>query len=230
MDIYKIRAFRAVNDLESCRRFADGHANVLKEYGITKLTTSRTDWFYNEGVYVVLVESLDGEQIFGGERIHLATGRSRLPIEDAISIVDTRIFELVQKYQNGGKVTGELCGLWNSRAIAGRGLSILLTKIGVALARIIKMDSLFVLCAPYTVTMCQQAGFEIEKSIGNEGTFVYPKLDLIATSLIIKDLRSLPNANIDFKERIIDLAARPVQNANEIGPKGEFQVSFNLTI
>ncbi|RYZ25718.1 MAG: hypothetical protein EOP49_44275, partial [Sphingobacteriales bacterium] len=165
--MYRIRAFRAIDDQESCKRFAEGHLNVLKEYGVTKVTTAKTDWFQNPGVYVVLVESEDGTEVYGGERIHLANEHSRLPIEDAVSIVDTRIFDLVAKNKEG--VTGELCGLWNSKTIAGRGVSVLLTKIGVALANLLRMDSIFVLCAPYTVEMCQTAGFNIEDSIGNQG-------------------------------------------------------------
>ena len=55
----KIRAFKAVDDLESCKRFAEGHANVLRDYGVTKVTSSKNDWFFNPEVYVVLVETLD---------------------------------------------------------------------------------------------------------------------------------------------------------------------------
>ena len=51
-----IRVFRAIDDLKSCEKFAEGHANVLKDYGVTKVTSARTDWFFNPGVYVVLVE------------------------------------------------------------------------------------------------------------------------------------------------------------------------------
>ncbi|MBS1688429.1 MAG: hypothetical protein JSS96_06875, partial [Bacteroidetes bacterium] len=137
-----------------------------------------------------------------------------------------RVYDLVDKYR--GNRTGELCGLWNSKAIAGKGFSFLLTKMGVALAILLKMNSLFVLCAPYTVEMCEKAGFVVEDSIGDKGKFIYPKLDLIATILLIKDLYNLPTADSDFKKRILDLASNPVQVSVETGPKGDFEVDFNL--
>jgi len=226
--MYKIRAFRAIDDLESCKRFADGHKNVLLDYGITKVTTAKTEWFFNPGVYVMVVESEDGKEMLGGERIHLADGINKLPIEDALSVVDKRIFELVKKYSS--VKTGELCGLWNSRSIAGKGVSILLTKVGVALARILQMDSLFVLCAPYTVEMCQRAGFRIEATIGDNGTFIYPNRDLIATALTISDIKDLSAADRAFKKRIWNIAEHPVQRSVETGPKGNFEVDFNLKI
>jgi len=227
--MYRIRAFRAIDDPESCKKFADGHLNVLLEYGITKVTTANLSWFHNPDVYVILIESEDGSVAYGGERIHLANRHARLPVEDAVSIVDERIYDLTKKYKDAG-ITGELCGLWNSRSIAGRGFSTLLTKLGVAMAKRLEVSSLFVLCAPYTVAMCQAAGFEIEKSVGNEGTFNYPKLDLVATILLIKNMDNLHTADPDYLSKIIEFAANPVQENSETGPKGVFNFHLNLTI
>ncbi len=225
----KIRVFRAVDDLESCKRFAEGHANVLRDYGITKVTSSKNDWFYNPGAYVVLVETEDTGEVVGGERIHLVTSEFPLPIEEAVSIVEKRIYDLVAGYADN-KLTGELCGLWNAKAIAGKGVSILLTKLGVALANRLQMDSLFVLCAPYTVAMCQAAGFEIETTIGNNGTFIYPKLDLVATALVVKDLTGLSTADDRFRKEIFSYIENPVSKTIVLGEKGETEVAYNLLL
>ncbi len=224
----RIRAFRAVNDQGSCKMFAEGHAKVLLDYGVTKVTSSNNDWFFNPNVYVVLVLAEDGE-VVGGERIHMVHKDYPLPIENAITIVDKKVHPLVASYAQKG-LTGELCGLWNSKSIAGRGVSVLLTKLGVALAKILNMSSLFVLCAPYTVEMCQKAGFEIETSIGNNGTFIYPKLDLIATSLCIKDMADLKTADDAFKKQIFSFVENPIGSFIETGAKGEFNVDYDLAI
>lgn len=224
----KVRVFRAIDDLPSCKLFAEGHANVLRDYGVTKVTSAKNDWFYNPNVYVVLVETEDGSEVVGGERIHLVGSGLPLPIEEAISIVEKRIYELVASYAND-KRTGELCGLWNSKSIAGRGVSILLTKLGVALAHVLKMDSLFVLCAPYTVAMCESAGFQIETSIGNRGTFVYPKLDLVATALVVKDM-TLSTASPVFRNEIFSYIEHSVNKATVIGEKGTTEVAYNLLL
>jgi len=221
-----VRVFRAIEDLASCQQFATGHANVLLEYGITKVTSSRNDWFYNPNVYVVVIETEEGV-VVGGERIHITHPDFKLPIEEAISVVEDRIYELVAAYEKEG-ITGELCGLWNSKQIAGTGMSVLLTKMGVALAQMLGMSSLFVLCAPYTVAMCQTAGFQIETAIGNDGTFIYPKLDLIATSLIIKDVDKISNAQPEVKAQIEQMFHQPKGIIEEMGQKGLTQVRYDL--
>ncbi len=225
----KIRAFKATDDLESCKRFAEGHANVLRDYGVTKVTSSKNDWFYNPDVYVVLVETIDGSEVVGGERIHLVNKKFPLPIEEAVSIVDKRIYDLVARYSDN-QITGELCGLWNAKLIAGRGVSWFLTKLGVAIANMISMDSLFVLCAPYTVEMCQKAGFEIETSIGDHGTFNYPKLDLIATALLIKDPETLGYADNSVREEIFNYIRNPLGTIIEAGPKGDTEIEYNILL
>lgn len=222
----KIRAFQAIDDPVSCQRFADGHSNVLKDYGVTKVTSAKNDWFDNPDVYVILVESADGLTALGGERIHIANNSHPLPIESAIGIVDTGIHDLVKKHAEYR--TGELCGLWNAKSIAGHGVSILLTKLGVSLAMSLQLRSLFVLCAPYTVQMTQMCGFTIETSIGNNGTFYYPKLDLVATSLVINDLINLPYADPDIKKQLSQFCAFPIQSTTEHGPKGEILVEIDL--
>lgn len=225
----KIRVFRAIDDLESCKRFAEGHANVLRDYGVTKVTSSKNDWFYNPDVYVAIVETIDTGLVVGGERIHIVNGKYPLPIEEAVSVVEKRIYDLVASYADN-KVTGEICGLWNARAIAGRGVSILLTKLGVAMAHMLKMDSLFVLCAPYTVAMCQTAGFQIETSIGNKGTFIYPKLDLVATALVVKDIGVLSTASDAFKKEIFSYMNYPTSKTKVLGEKGETEVEYDLIL
>lgn len=225
----KVKLFRAIDDPESCKRFAHGHAKVLQDYGVSKVTSARHDWFDNPGVYVALVLSEDESEVYGGERVHIANEQYPLPIESAVGIVEPNIYPLVDSYKKQG-ATGELCGLWNAKSIAGKGVAILLTKIGVAIANILKMDSLFVLCAPYTVAMCQNAGFEIETSIGNRGTFYYPKLDLIATSLVIKDLKTLPHADPVFRGQILSLINNPVSISTESGPKGTIEVQLDLNL
>jgi len=210
-------------------QFAEGHANVLKDYGITKVTSSRNDWYDNPAVYVAIVENEETGEIVGGERIHLVNGVNPLPIQDAISIVDEKVHTLVAHYSDQ-KITGELCGLWNSKSIAGRGVSYFLTKLGVAMAHTLGMDSLFVLCAPYTVSMCQDAGFEIETSIGNQGTFVYPKLDLIATALVVKDMHSLNPRNPEYAKQIFQFIEERAGVTEEVGQKGATKIAYDLNL
>jgi hypothetical protein len=200
----------------------------LRDYGVTKVTSAKNDWFYNPNVYGILVESPDGTTVYGGERIHIADGETPLPIESAVGIVDKKIYAIVKK--EVPRRTGELCGLWNAKAVAGHGISILLTKLGVALAMKLELGSLFVLCAPYTVAMTQMCGFEIETAVGNKGTFYYPKLDLVATALYIKDVRHIPLSVPEVKGEIMKFISTPRSAKHEKGPKGDLDVEIDMTI
>ncbi len=79
--------------------------------------------------------------------------------------------------------------------------------------------------------MCQNAGFEIETSIGNRGTFYYPKLDLIATSLIIKDIKGLPCADSDFRDQIFAFIQTPSGTTVHTTPKEEnIDIQYSIAI
>ncbi|SKB71415.1 hypothetical protein [Daejeonella lutea] len=202
--VVRLRAFRAVDDPRSCELFVEGHKRVLTSIGVEKVTSSNNEWVHNPAAFVMIVESLDKEHIYGGARIHVAGGTEPLPIEQATGALDPSIYDLVYDFAQKG--TGEGCGLWNSREIAGYGIgSIFLTRVGVAMSTQIGLDSLFGLCAPYTVKMAQSVGYEIEEGIGNKGTFYYPKLDLVATVLILRDLQALSTADDENKLAIQSL-------------------------
>lgn len=223
----KIRTFRAINDLQSCTQFAEGHSKVLLDYGVTKVTSSSTDWFYNPSVYVMVAEKTDTNEMVGGIRIHIADGKTRLPMEDAISIVDTKVYKLIDSYAAMG--TAELCGLWNSKSTAGLGIgSYFLMRAGISAATRLNLTTLFALCAPHTLNISVEKGFQIEKSIGNQGTFIYPKLDLLATSILIKDLANLPIAIPSERKLILELRENPTCVRTEKGPKGEMDIVYNL--
>jgi hypothetical protein len=198
----RLRAFRAIDEPETCALFIEGHTHVLTNIGVTKVSYSKNEWVKNPGAFVMVVESLDGKRVFGGARVHVSGGSEPLPIETATCAIDSNIYNLVWKYAQYG--TGELCGLWNSREIAGYGVgSIFLIRAAVAIAYQIGLQSLFALCAPYTVKPVEAVGMELETSIGNKGTFYYPKLDLIATTMLLKDVPTLSKAHQEDKDAIL---------------------------
>ena len=200
----RLRAFRAIDDPEACALFAQGHAHVLTSIGVTKVTSSKNEWMYNPAAFVIIVESLDKEKVYGGARVHVAGGSEPLPIEQATGAMDASIYNLVWTYAQKG--TGEICGLWNSREIAGYGIgSIFLTRAAVAISTQIGLTSLFALCAQYTVGMAESVGYRKETSVGNTGTFYYPKLDLIATAMIHEDVQTLSTAKGEDRDAILKL-------------------------
>jgi len=227
--IVRLRAFRAIDDPASCALFLEGHEHVLTSIGVTKVTSSNDDWTRNPAAFVLIVESLDRLKVYGGARIHVAGGSQPLPIEQATGMMDSSVFKLVMEYAQNG--TGEICGLWNSREIAGYGIgSIFLTRAAVAISNQIGLQSLFALCAPYTVKLAECVGYKIDARIGNNGTFYYPKLDLLATTMLLKDISSLEYAAEEDKDAIFMLRANLSQTKIEELRKKKIQIEYDLQI
>jgi hypothetical protein len=225
----RLRAFRAIDEPETCELFVTGHTQVLTNIGVTKVTSSKNEWAQNPGAFVLIVESLDGKRVYGGARVHVSGGTQPLPIEQATGAMDPKIFEMVREYTPRG--TGELCGLWNSREIAGYGIgSIFLTRAAVSISTQIGMESLFALCAPYTVKMAETVGYQIETSIGNNGTFYYPKLDLLATTMMLKDVDTLTHAEPEERTAIFKLREELTIARLECLRKKEIKIHYELAI
>lgn len=225
----RLRAFRAIDEPDTCAAFVEGHANVLSSIGIKKVTSSKNEWTTNPAVFVIVVESLDGKEIFGGERIHISGGTQPLPIEEAVSIIDPSVHRLIWEYAQQG--TGEICGLWNSKEFAGYGIgSPLLIRSGIAMASQIGIKTLFALCAPYTVQPVANCGMELVDNIGNKGTFYYPKLDLVATAMVLHDLKELGNATPEDKEIVHAMRNDPDSYKIYEMKQRDITIEFALTI
>lgn len=227
--IAKIRAFKSPDDVETSLRYVEGHRKVLESYGVKKVTSASVEWLHDPQTYVVLVESEDGEKIYGGGRIQIRSNEMKMPMEDAIAKIDKGIYQYVDNI--GNESIAEFCGLFNSKEVAGYGIgSIFLGRIGVAIATQVNVKYLMALCSPATLRNCARVGFEIIRDLGNNGTFYYPKEGLVATALIIKDIVNLPGANAEERERIFDLRETPNQEAIEKGPKGEMDIIYHTKL
>jgi hypothetical protein len=227
--VVRLRAFRAIDDPVACELFIEGHTHVLTSIGVTKVTSSRHEWTRNPAAFVIIVESSDGRKVYGGARVQVAGGTEPLPIEQATVGLDSSVINLVWKYAQYG--TGEICGLWNSREISGYGIgSIFLTRAAVAISTQIGLTSLFALCAQYTVTMAESVGYHLETSIGNGGTFYYPKMDLIATAMLHEDIKTLGTAHEEDRNAILKLRESLNLVRTEVLRKKSIEIHYELKI
>lgn len=202
---------------------------VLKNFGITMITSANIDWFEDPNTYVIVAESTDDGRVLGGARVQVTDGTYPLPIEKAVNELDDSIHDVIKEAIPSG--VAELCGLWNSREIAGMGIgSVFLTRTAVAIAPQLNIKSIYALCAAYTVQMAQRAGFRIATFLGNNGTFYYPKDDLIATAMILHDIHDLGTANFDERNEIEWLRSSPNQVKTEDGRRGKFDIFYELSM
>ncbi len=227
--VVKIRAFRAMDDVRSSEKFVEGHQKVLAAHGVKKVTSLNLEWISNPAVFVINVESADGKKVYGGARVQAAGGTSRLPIEEATGYMDNKVYDEVEKQSIHG--TGELCGLWNSVEVAGLGIgSFFATRAGVTLCSQIGIDSLFALCAPYTVRWAERVGCKVLSHLGNDGTFYYPKLDLLATATLLHDTTTMVNARPVERQKVFNLRNNPKQILAENPPGKRFEVEIDYDL
>lgn len=225
-DLIKVRAFIAPEDPEACMRFYEGHSKLLEiHFGIAKITSGNVDWINHKNTIVIIVEDETGTKTYGGARVQLADGVIPLPIETAIGKYDPKIYTDVRPG------SAEICGMWNSKEVAGMGIgSLILCRVAVALMSQLPIDRVHVLCAPITTRMGKRVGAVIDTSLGNEGIFYYPKDDFIATAMIIKDVDVLSNAEARERDLMFELRKNFNQLRTETGPKGNFEVYYQLSL
>lgn len=222
------RAFRAVDEPETCNKYIAGHRKVLEDYGVTNITSAIPAWLGNKHVVMVVAEDENGA-LQGGIRVQIADGVLPLPIETAIGYMDQKVLDIIEYYRKNGGV-GELCGLWNSKEVAGRGVSILLTRASISIINQLKFKTLVGICADYTLKMFNQVGFVVDKSMGNNGEFAYPNPNYVTRVLGILNAETLETAAPFDKERMFDLRKHPEQITIEKGPKGDVEAIYKLSM
>jgi hypothetical protein len=226
--VYRFRAFRAIDDYETCVGFLKGHVKVLIDYGITNITTNNESWMSNPNVYVIVAEREDDNKIIGGIRVHKADGINPLPVEVAIGYLDPNIYTLINTHIEEG--TGELCGLWNAKEVAGLGISLLLIRAGISIVNQFGLCSLFTICAEYTLPMVRRVGFIVEENLGENGAFIYPNENYIARVLKKLNAVSIDSADENDRVRIMNLRNNPQQETFEIINDHELFIKYRLLL
>jgi hypothetical protein len=225
----KVRIVKAIDDVEATEKYIYGHHKVLESYGITKVTSADRSWALNPQVYLILFESMDDFRVLGGGRIQLRTENFPLPFETAIKDIDPKVIPYMADFKD--YEVAEYCGLWNSREVAGYGIgSIYLVRVGIAILPQLRLKKLFGLSSPVTLSISKSVGYEVIKSLGDNGSFYYPKEGLIATALEIVDIENLPYATDTEREYIFDLRYKMNFNMVESGPRGKMELQFELQI
>lgn len=224
----KVRIFRAVDEPETCLRYLIAHRHVLGLFDILGITSNSEGWMTNPDTVVLVAESpIDGE-LLCGIRVQKAGIHEPLPIETAVGKLDPKTGCLVRMHTLAG--AGELCGLWVSRKVAGLGLSFLLTRMAISILNQMGITTMFGICAELTLLMFQGVGFEVEESLGNAGTFCYPRNDMLAYALIMPDAIGLDCAAPADRVIIGSFRASLTGIAESAGAKGAITVEYDLRL
>lgn len=225
----KIRAFRAPDDPVAGKEFAAGHRKVLEDLGV-KVTTDNTDWINDPYVYVLVAEDTENDnQVVGGVRLHIANKHSEIPMVQAVGAVDPRVYAEIDSLMEEG--VAEIAGIWNSRAVMGKGLgAIYLMRSVIAIASQIGLKTILSFASMATRQRGYDKGFEPLVSIGRSGEFNYPKLNLIATAVVCYDHYNLPLATELERNEIFVLRKKLNFQTVVAWPRGEFDLEYQLEL
>lgn len=221
------RAFRAIEEPDTCIGYREGHVSVLKDYGVTGITTNNDEWFHNPNVYGIVAQLVSTGEIVGGIRAQISDENTPLPIEKALGKMDPVIYDIVKNFRDNGGC-GELCGLWNAKSVAGIGISILLTRAAISTTNQLDFETLMGICAEYTMDMFKRVGFVVNPNLGLKGEYPYPNENYITRVLGIMNATTLATANEYDKMRMKSLREFPTQTATEMHGEHKVEVQYNL--
>lgn len=233
---YSIRALRAIEEPHVCLLFLKKHHEILTHYGIDMVSSNNISWPLNPNVYVLVAESLTTGEMMGGVRIHIATPEFPLPIEDAVGCMDAKIAHLIKQYSEYGGI-GETCGLWCSsyhkkKGSTGQkiGLGHRLTRAAVAVSNQFKLNTLMAIVGQPTLQSCRNIGFVESTALGDNGTFPYPKKDMVAWTLGVMNAKTLEQATPLDKKIILELRQNPCQLKKEQTKTSEIEINYQLNL
>jgi hypothetical protein len=225
----KIVAFRAIDDKAQSMKFAEGHASVLKNHGINKVSTMGADWIEDPGVYVLMITSPGGERVYGGARIHRWSKEKPLPCQRVFRLHDDRTDEVFEEMGSYG--AAEFCALWTSVELAGLGISAKdVVKCGWSLCEKLGIGRMIALLSPVTRKWIPELGLEQYTQLANNGEIPYPTDRFIATLTVYRHPENRALLNEEFLSTVVSLEKHPVQKQEMNGIRGKVQVHFDLLL
>lgn len=224
-----VRVFRATSEPDACIRYAEGYLQVLREFDIRHVNPMSLEWTSDPYAWVLAAEDAATGKMMAGGQIRLAAGTAPLPIELAIRELDERISDRIAAF--GKNQTAELYGLWNGKEAEGLRLgNYYLPMAALAASESMKVKTLLSLCSPFTYDQYTRLGFEVMHTLGNNGSFFYPKKDLIALGMMVADCNSITSMAPAELELFRLLRENRSPKTEVMGRKGPVTLSFSLKV
>lgn len=215
---YKVYVFRAIDEPELCNRYIQGHRKVLVDYGISNVTTNTNEWVNHPYIYCTVAEDVKDGTLVGGVRIQISDGKIPLPVEGAVGYMDNSIHTKVKEYALNGGIS-ESCGLWTAKSVKGVGIARYLMWASVSSSNQLGFTKMLGICGWHTLKLFNDIGFVIDKSLGNNGDFLYPTEEHIANVIGILDAVTLKHASpFDQKVMLSMRENKSIQREEIYGP------------
>jgi len=222
----KCTASAANQNLQCWKNYVEGHAQVLRDFGIEVLTSYGEDWIHNPNVYLISATDENGKTV-GGIKVHKTHSEYQLPVQAAIGELAPEINQMINSASLHG--AGEICGLWIAKEAGRRGLAHYLTRIAIAICPSIGVKTIFGISSPFTLNMFLSLGYEKMSALGENGDFWYPTPEFLSTAVCIEDTVLLPTADEEHRSRIFSLRVQPTQKHTENHLNIITEIEYNLS-
>ncbi len=220
-----IRSFKAIDDLESCMRFREGHLGVLEAFGF-KLTSSTEEWMFDPGTHVIIIESVDRKITYGGSRLQLLGSKLELPIQSAVGEDVPDLNEFLKSRK--GPVA-ELCGLWNSVAVAGLGIgSVYSIRSAIALGGLLGYGEMIALCSAFTYRISHKYGFRLVETLGEGGKIFYAGANQYAHITHQPNIIEMTDSDEIERIKISEIRSNPILKIDEIIGDGLTSINYQI--
>lgn len=217
MEKITIRAFKAIDDPVSCKRYAQEHARVLTDLGVSNVVVPDDSWMNDEHTFVFVAEHPSLGMV-AGIRLERAVPGRPLRMQLCLAGMAPSIVPALDSLEPHGNA--ELCGLWNAHRFAGRGVPWLLVNAAVASAPQLGLRSIVTFIAEYVAPYAERTGFSMMSHIGDEGRLVYPIPSIKTWAMVLEDALTLGRVDPAVRQRLVSLRTRPQQFRVE-QPKSE---------
>lgn len=221
---FQIFTFRAIDEPILCAKYSQRHLEALIAYGITNVASNNESWTNHPYIYCTAIKNLNTNELVGGVRLQLSDGINPLPLETGVGYLDPVLHEKIRNHALTGRVA-ESCGLWVNDNLKGMGISRLLMRASISTATQLDLRKIFGVCGWHTLKLFGEMGFVIDRSLGENGDFVYPTPNHIANVIDISNPTALQNASDDERAIISSLRANKVQTRTE---KNGIEVHYDL--
>lgn len=225
MEHITIRAFRAVDEKDSCARYIMEFVRVLEHIGVTGTFKPDVSWCADPDSIVFVAEHPTLGMV-GGIRLQRARPGTQLPMEKSLMQLAPELTEHLAPLLTLGNA--ELGALWNSHRFAGRGVPHLLISAAVSMANQLELGSMVCLVAQYIAPYCSLCGFRAIEEVGERGEFVFPIPTIKSYAMMVPDTRSVELADTDERRRILSLRMRPQQTRTEQPKQEQLRVTYDL--
>jgi hypothetical protein len=224
----QIIAFRAVDHYPRCLDYIRGHRKVLEAHGFTHFLSNEESWIFNPDTIVTMVYDPNSGTALGGSRFEKRTTDNLLLFERVLQNSEPQIIREVKARVKGG--TGELCGLWNAKEVAGWNTSILLARSVMIAIWEQRLNTFYTFNARYTNRIPIRLGFKRLTIIGNNGYVPYPDDRFQAAVWRFERRNGLRKADPYEREAMKKLIENPQQTIHEEDVYGKLEVQYDLKI